>query len=194
MQAIGAFIQRCQMFPNDTPWVLLKSEESRQRGLYPYHIEPLATFNQRGPGPMSWHPVLEGTSKECWGKLYELPPAKSVFDDDYPNPTARPMPTASPALPAPPAAPKPLKSRRHTKAGYVYFLKAGDLYKIGKSTRLPTARTAEYSPKLPFETTLVKVIEAENCHRMESSLHNRFKSKHVRGEWYALTDEDLGQL
>ena len=71
------------------------------------------------------------------------------------------------------------------KSGYVYFLTGeGELMKIGKTTRLPTARIAEYSPLLPFETELLHYFTCENVDATERMIHECFECCHVRGEWY----------
>lgn len=148
--------------------------------MYPWHIESVERFHHIGPQAGEWRPVFRGDEAECWAKLHE------ELD--------KPLPEPAPNTGQVPRQTKtPLRHHQHP-AGYVYILKGNGLYKIGLSTRKPDARIAEYSPKLPFSTELVKVIESNNCHALEKELHRRFRSKHVRGEWYALTSEDLNGL
>lgn len=77
-------------------------------------------------------------------------------------------------------------------SGFVYFLSAGKgLVKVGKTTRQPTARIAEYSPLLPFDTTLSHVIECADCGQTEKHIHQILEAQHVRGEWFRLSDDDI---
>lgn len=41
------------------------------------------------------------------------------------------------------------------------------------------------------ELHMVNYIETEYPFRLETMLHNKFKSKCVHGEWYSLTNDDI---
>lgn len=175
----------------DQPCVLEFSQLSKDRGLYPYHIDTLKRSQKYGPQELEWEVIFSGSWSECYEQLQNMEPEKSIFDEDYRvhaprlNQNWRP-----PHPPKPDSEPDPEISINYY-AGYVYVLKGNNLYKIGRTTGLPTKRTAEYSPKLPFETELVVVIKTDDCFKLEKELHARFKSKHVRGEWFNLTPKDL---
>ena len=169
--------------------VLEFSQLSKDRGMYPYHVDTLANSIKHGPQELEWQVIFEGTWAECFEKLHSLPAEKSVFDEDYRVPAPRGDKPVRKPRPAP-----QVQADTTPSTEYVYFLLGNGLYKIGKTTRQPEERLKDYSPKLPFETELVKVIKTKNCTKLERELHRRFKAKHVRGEWYALTADDLAQL
>jgi hypothetical protein len=81
------------------------------------------------------------------------------------------------------------------KHGFVYFLKGtNNVVKIGKSRREPDVRIAEYSPLLPFETELLRVVETEDVDKTEIDYHQFYEEQHVRGEWFQMTDENLAEI
>ena len=78
------------------------------------------------------------------------------------------------------------------KPGWIYFLRGPDgICKIGKSTREPDLRIAEYSPQLPFETELAFMMQVSNCDVAEKYLHAVFQLRHIRGEWFKISDADI---
>jgi len=77
--------------------------------------------------------------------------------------------------------------------GFVYVFQGAGYYKIGYSQR-PPQRRLQISPKLPFELSVVCVVESLRAQSLESQLHVRFKDKHLRGEWFRLDDDDLAYI
>ena len=77
--------------------------------------------------------------------------------------------------------------------GFVYVLEGEGYYKIGYSKR-PPQRKKEISPKMPFELNLLCAIETDDALALESELHTTFEDKHLRGEWFALTTDDLDYI
>lgn len=81
--------------------------------------------------------------------------------------------------------------------GYVYILKMGDCYKIGYSTKLEKRIediVKEYSnkkPELPYRIDIMHYVILENSKKVERELHNRFRSKRLRGEWFKLTENEV---
>jgi hypothetical protein len=75
-------------------------------------------------------------------------------------------------------------------AGYVYLLKHGQHYKIGRSNDT-ARRRREISLLLPEELEHVHVIETDDPEGIEAYWHRRLASKRVRGEWFALASEDV---
>lgn len=74
--------------------------------------------------------------------------------------------------------------------GYVYLLRTdAGWYKIGNSKK-PEERAANFAG-LPFVVELDHKIETEMPNRIERLLHKRFEERHVRGEWFLLTPEDV---
>jgi len=83
------------------------------------------------------------------------------------------------------------KSKTATKKGWVYVLQGGGLCKIGMTARLPSRRIAEYSPKLPFKTSIVASFRVGDPRGAEASIHWMMSSKRIRGEWFNLNDSDI---
>lgn len=80
------------------------------------------------------------------------------------------------------------------KPGYVYVLKGPQgYYKIGKTVS-PDNRIATFGIELPFDVEYELVVKVEDYHSAERRLHERYANKRVRGEWFALTKEDLQEM
>jgi len=77
--------------------------------------------------------------------------------------------------------------------GYVYVLSGGGYYKIGLSKHVGV-RIKQISPKLPFDVELVCTIKTDDMAKAEAYLHGKYASKRAKGEWFALTNEDLKWL
>jgi len=77
--------------------------------------------------------------------------------------------------------------------GYIYLLKSDYGYKIGKSKN-PKNRNNIFSVKLPFEVEMIKTIKVENYHQVEKDLHKHFEDKHLNGEWFDLTKEEIDEF
>lgn len=77
--------------------------------------------------------------------------------------------------------------------GEVYLVKAENgPYKIGM------AQSAKNRLKdfvgLPFAISLEHVIATDDPRKLESYLHERFKSRRVRGEWFDLSGSDVEEI
>jgi Meiotically Up-regulated Gene 113 (MUG113) protein len=79
----------------------------------------------------------------------------------------------------------------HACPGYVYLLRAeNDLYKIGRSKN-PKTRINGIIWSFPIAIELVVVIEATDMKVLEKSLHDQFRERRQRGEWFSLTLSDV---
>ena len=82
-----------------------------------------------------------------------------------------------------------------TDAGYCYIMK-DDLYpmyyKIGKAKN-PSLRENTLLHNSPT-ISLFKVVKTKSMHKLETELHDIFKDKRYRGEWFELTEEDINWL
>lgn len=96
---------------------------------------------------------------------------------------------------SPPVHYDPKDMRPWRMPGWIYVIKSPDgLYKIGKTKRKPDERLSEFIPKLPFDTEIVCLIQAENHSGFEAGLHQKFADKRVRGEWFRLDEKDIEYL
>lgn len=81
--------------------------------------------------------------------------------------------------------------RKRGPANKVYFIQAKNgLVKIGIANnvylRLESLNTAS-----PVDLNLLFWIETNEARKLESSFHNIFRSKHIKGEWFNLSPDDI---
>lgn len=76
--------------------------------------------------------------------------------------------------------------------GFVYIIQEdySHRYKIGKTRKL-NDRMNLFAVKLPFAFDSIHTIYCDDYHSLERFLHEHFKHKRVRGEWFDLTDKDV---
>lgn len=77
-------------------------------------------------------------------------------------------------------APKP--------TGYVYLLKSGDHYKIGKSKNVDQ-RVTQISPRTPLPVELLHSIGSNDMSWLEAQLHSKYAQYRTNGEWFALPSD-----
>lgn len=75
-------------------------------------------------------------------------------------------------------------------SGYVYLMKSGKRYKIGKTESLEK-RFAGLSAQVPHELIQVHAILTDDPSGIEAYWHNRFKDKRRHNEWFELTSKDV---
>ena len=74
--------------------------------------------------------------------------------------------------------------------GYVYLMKSGKYYKIGFTNSLDR-RKYEIGMQLPEGIDPIHSIRTDDPSGIEAYWHNRFKNKHMKGEWFNLTAKDV---
>lgn len=74
--------------------------------------------------------------------------------------------------------------------GFVYMVKMGKHYKIGKTFAVPR-RHRELALELPEKLKPVHVIRTDDPSGIEAYWHKRFETKCTNSEWFALTPRDV---
>jgi len=74
--------------------------------------------------------------------------------------------------------------------GYVYMLRSGRFYKIGKTNAFGR-RERELAIQLPEKTNAVHTIKTDDPQGIEAYWHHRFASKRAHGEWFRLSSDDI---
>lgn len=77
--------------------------------------------------------------------------------------------------------------------GFVYLLKSGQFYKIGKANDLKK-RISQIKLQLPFDTELIHAIEAFRPYDVEKYWHKKFADKRRNGEWFELSADDVTEF
>lgn len=74
--------------------------------------------------------------------------------------------------------------------GFVYLMKSGRFYKVGRSNSTGR-REYELALQLPEKATTVHTIRTDDPIGIEEYWHKRFDSKRKNGEWFALEASDV---
>ena len=74
--------------------------------------------------------------------------------------------------------------------GYVYLMKSGRYYKIGKADCVEK-RNYEIGIKLPEESKIIHKIKTDDPFGIEAYWHKRFENKRKQGEWFNLSASDV---
>lgn len=86
-----------------------------------------------------------------------------------------------------------LKPEKRNSLGYIYLLKSGDLYKIGKAKDLEK-RMKPFSVSFPAEWSLEHYFKSNDYNKAELLLHKEFENKRKVGEWFKLGLDDVSTI
>lgn len=85
---------------------------------------------------------------------------------------------------------KDIKNQYFADPGYVYFMESKFGWKIGKTRDLDKRRKT-FEVKLPFKFAIRYVVKTHEMSKLEILFHDLFKNKHINGEWYLITSDDI---
>lgn len=83
-----------------------------------------------------------------------------------------------------------VKIKDETDFSFVYLMKSGKFYKIGRSNDADR-RAYELRIQLPEEIKLIHKIKTDDPIGIEEYWHKRFREKRKKGEWFELTRQDI---
>ncbi len=154
--------------PGDKPLKITDGE-----GLYLY-VTPR--------GSRLWRMRYEIAGKDLTLSFGRYPDVSLANDPAYADVAAMLPEQSDDALQRPPSS-KPVE-------GFVYLIKSGDFYKIGRSNDAER-RFKQITVALPDKAELFHTIRTDDPSGIEAYWHRRFDDRRANGEWFRLTPQDV---
>lgn len=89
-----------------------------------------------------------------------------------------------------PETSKPEAKPDTSNDGFVYLIKSGRFYKIGKTNSVGR-RERELAIQLPEQARMIHSIKTDDPTGIEAYWHRRFEAKRKNGEWFDLISSDV---
>lgn len=86
------------------------------------------------------------------------------------------------------------KSKDNRPKGIVYFIKAGENYKIGVTSKNLDDRIKTLQTGNAFPIEVIAHWVSRNYNELEKKLHNRFKDKALVGEWFSFNKSEVQEV
>ncbi|MGE0023885.1 MAG: GIY-YIG nuclease family protein [Hyphomicrobium sp.] len=146
--------------------------ELRVKRTYDINFPSIRTFEKRLGGKAD---IVQKTLSYCRGQG-GLNDVAAMCSSAREVDTLRSAPSAQPAT--------------TTKDGFVYLMKSGRFYKIGKTNHVGR-RERELSIQLPEQARTVHKIRTDDPDGIEAYWHLRFAAKRKNGEWFDLSRDEV---
>jgi len=154
---------------------------TRELGRFPVHGELVRKARQDSSFPS--HTVFDrfGGKHKLLAALAEYCETRDGFDD---------VRALCNGLNTPVDAARKTSKRSAIQTGFVYLMKSGRHYKIGRTNSLGR-REWELGIKIPVPPKTIHKIETDDPSGVEAYWHRRFSDKRGEGEWFELLPEDV---
>ncbi len=86
------------------------------------------------------------------------------------------------------------KAWLHHSAPSVYIIRCDKYFKIGVTNQSIISRLTALQTGNPYPLELVFSVSVKNIEDVEKRLHEKFKHKNIRGEWFELDQEDFRDI
>jgi len=186
----GDAVREAGFIPNeitkayDREWLITKVIElARELRRFPVQSDlRMKANNAKGfPHPSTLNRL--GGKREMVATVAEYCRAKEGYDDVLAM-------CATASKPAPAPQPEDDDSNDDVEFGFVYLLRSGRFYKVGRSSAAGR-RERELAIQLPEKAALVHQIRTDDPPGIEAYWHKRFEARRKNGEWFDLTAADV---
>ncbi|NDK09129.1 hypothetical protein EOM39_07890 [Candidatus Gracilibacteria bacterium] len=87
-----------------------------------------------------------------------------------------------------------IQKSNKSQRGFIYLISDGEFTKIGLTDKKTNIRLASLQTGNARKLTIVGEYETKNRYAEEKRLHNIFRSQHISGEWFSLTNSDIKMI